>query len=129
MPDATWLGSELLWTAFLACLVLVAIHSYLGLHVLERGVIFVDLALAQIAALGAMIALLVAAHPLECALEDAGGIRPQQRGAAVQRQQHVRRRHADEAEQSRRVVADRVLLDRRIGRDGQRKQDDRRQRQ
>jgi zinc/manganese transport system permease protein len=44
---------------FLACLVLTGIHAYLGIHVIERGVIFVDLALAQIAALGATIALLV----------------------------------------------------------------------
>lgn len=40
---------------FAACLVLVGIHAYLGLHVIERGVIFVDLALAQIAALGATV--------------------------------------------------------------------------
>ena len=42
-----------------ACLVLVTIHSYLGMHVLSRGVIFVDLALAQIAALGSTVALLL----------------------------------------------------------------------
>lgn len=48
----------LLWP-FLACLVLTGIHAYLGLHVIERGVIFVDLALAQIAALGATIAFLM----------------------------------------------------------------------
>ena len=39
---------------FLACLVLTGIHVYLGIHVLERKVIFVDLALATIAALGAV---------------------------------------------------------------------------
>ncbi len=43
---------------FLACLVLTGIHSYLGLHVIERQVIFVDLALAQIAVLGASIAII-----------------------------------------------------------------------
>jgi zinc/manganese transport system permease protein len=43
---------------FLMCLILIGIHCYLGLHVLERGVIFVDLSLAQVAALGATIALL-----------------------------------------------------------------------
>ena len=42
----------------LACLVLAGIHAYLGLHVLARGVIFVDLAFAQIAALGLAAALL-----------------------------------------------------------------------
>ncbi len=43
---------------FAACLILVGVHGYLGLHVLLRKVIFVDLALAQIAALGAVIALI-----------------------------------------------------------------------
>lgn len=39
------------------CLVLTGIHCYLGLHVLARGVIFVDLSLAQVAALGATLAV------------------------------------------------------------------------
>jgi zinc/manganese transport system permease protein len=43
---------------FAASLVLVGIHGYLGLHVLLRRVIFVDLALAQIAALGTVLALI-----------------------------------------------------------------------
>jgi len=55
---------ELLWAPFLACLVLTAIHVYLGLHVLARGVIFVDLALAQVAALGVTVAFL-AGHPIQ----------------------------------------------------------------
>lgn len=38
------------------CIILAGIHCYLGLHVLARGVIFVDLSLAQIAALGATVA-------------------------------------------------------------------------
>ena len=46
----------LLWP-FVASLILTGIHAYLGVHVVERGVIFVDLALAQIAALGATIAI------------------------------------------------------------------------
>lgn len=44
---------------FAASLILAGIHAYLGVHVVERGVIFVDLSLAQIAALGATIALLL----------------------------------------------------------------------
>jgi zinc/manganese transport system permease protein len=48
----------LIWP-FVASLILTGIHAYLGVHVVERGVIFVDLALAQIAALGATIAILV----------------------------------------------------------------------
>ena len=55
---------EFLWPPLLACLVLTGIHVYLGLHVLARGVIFVDLALAQIAALGITVAFL-AGHPIE----------------------------------------------------------------
>jgi zinc/manganese transport system permease protein len=51
----------LLWP-FLAGLVLTSIHAYFGLHVLARGVIFVDLSLAQVAALGLTIAIL-AGHP------------------------------------------------------------------
>lgn len=43
---------------FVACLILTGIHAYLGLHVVERGVIFVDLALAQIAAFGATLGFL-----------------------------------------------------------------------
>jgi zinc/manganese transport system permease protein len=43
---------------FVASLILTGIHAYLGVHVVERGVIFVDLSLAQMAALGATIALL-----------------------------------------------------------------------
>lgn len=44
---------------FVMCLILVGIHCYLGLHVLARGVIFVDLSLAQVAGLGATLALLL----------------------------------------------------------------------
>ncbi|HEY6249867.1 MAG TPA: metal ABC transporter permease [Candidatus Angelobacter sp.] len=48
---------------FVASLILTGIHAYLGVHVVERGVIFVDLALAQIAALGATIAILIGVDP------------------------------------------------------------------
>jgi zinc/manganese transport system permease protein len=49
---------QFLIAPFVASLILTGIHAYLGVHVVERGVIFVDLALAQIAALGATIAIL-----------------------------------------------------------------------
>ncbi len=58
------LAIEFLWIPFLACLVLTGIHVYLGLHVLARGIIFVDLALAQVAALGITVALL-AGHAIQ----------------------------------------------------------------
>lgn len=48
---------------FVASLILTGIHAYLGVHVVERGVIFVDLALAQIAALGATVAILMGIDP------------------------------------------------------------------
>jgi zinc/manganese transport system permease protein len=44
---------------FVASLILTGIHAYLGVHVVERGVIFVDLSLAQIAALGSTMAMLL----------------------------------------------------------------------
>ncbi len=44
---------------FLACLVLAGIHAYLGLHVIQREIIFVDLALAQIAILGGSLGILM----------------------------------------------------------------------
>ena len=43
---------------FAMCLVMVGIHCYLGLHILAREVIFVDLSLAQVAALGSVVAML-----------------------------------------------------------------------
>ena len=49
---------DLMLKPFVACLILTIIHAYLGLHVIERGVIFVDLALAQMAALGATVGFL-----------------------------------------------------------------------
>ena len=49
---------QFLAAPFVASLIIAGIHAYLGVHV-ERGVIFVDLSLAQIAALGSAIALLL----------------------------------------------------------------------
>ena len=52
-----------MFAPFVACMVLVAIHSYLGLHVIAREVIFVDLSLAQMAGLGSVVALLYGVAP------------------------------------------------------------------
>lgn len=49
---------EIMLPAMAAAGILVGIHAYLGIHILARGVIFVDLALAQIAALGAITGVL-----------------------------------------------------------------------
>ena len=54
---------EFMLAPFVACMLLVAIHSYLGLHVIAREVIFVDLALAQMAALGTVTGMLLGVHP------------------------------------------------------------------
>lgn len=54
---------ELMLPPFVACMLLVAIHSYLGLHIIAREVIFVDLSLAQMAALGTVVALLMGLDP------------------------------------------------------------------
>jgi zinc/manganese transport system permease protein len=54
---------EVLFLPFLACLILTGIHVYLGIHVISRKVIFVDIALAQIAALGATVAFLLGHDP------------------------------------------------------------------
>jgi zinc/manganese transport system permease protein len=52
-----WAIFQFLAPAIVASLIIAGIHAYLGLHVVERGVIFVDLSLAQIASLGAAIAV------------------------------------------------------------------------
>ena len=48
----------MLWP-LVACLVLPGLLIYLGLHIIRRGIIFVDLALAQVAALGTCVAVLL----------------------------------------------------------------------
>ena len=54
---------DLMLPAFVACIILVAIHAYIGLHILARGVIFADLALAQMAALGSVVAVMAGVPP------------------------------------------------------------------
>jgi len=48
----------LLWP-FLACLLLILIHAWFGIHILERGIIFVDLALAQFIGVGIALSFVV----------------------------------------------------------------------
>jgi len=57
--EFSWTVLQFLAAPFVASLILTGIHAYLGVHVVERGVIFVDLSLAQIAALGSTIAILL----------------------------------------------------------------------
>src|ERR1700694_104085 len=53
-----------LWPSFLVAVLLVGSHTYFGIQVLTRNVVFVDLALAQIAALGATVAFMLG-HPAQ----------------------------------------------------------------
>lgn len=55
---------NIMGAAIVACLLLAAIYVYFGIHIVRRGVIFVDLALAQVAAMGTTVAFLVG-YPLE----------------------------------------------------------------
>ncbi|HEX7049239.1 MAG TPA: metal ABC transporter permease [Longimicrobiales bacterium] len=54
---------DLMLAPLAAALVILAINAYFGLHIIRRGVIFVDLAFAQVAALGGTAALLMGADP------------------------------------------------------------------
>ena len=52
----------IMFAPFIACLTLVGIHGYYGIHVLKREIIFIDIAMAQIAARGGMIYMLLPAE-------------------------------------------------------------------
>ncbi|MEO5843245.1 MAG: metal ABC transporter permease, partial [Caldimonas sp.] len=55
--------ASILLPAFLAGLVVLATHVPLGIHVLRRGIVFIDLAIAQIAGLGVFVASLADSPP------------------------------------------------------------------
>jgi len=50
---------EFMILPFIACLILTGITVYFGIHVIKREIIFIDIALAQIAALGSSVALVL----------------------------------------------------------------------
>ena len=85
----------LLWAPFLMCLVLTGIHAYLGVHVLAREVVFVDIALAQIAALGATAAFLLG-HETDTWESYALGLSATLLGALVLALTRSRRRHVSQ---------------------------------
>ena len=85
----------LLWAPFLMCLVLTGIHAYLGVHVLAREVVFVDIALAQIAALGATAAF-VLGHETDTWESYAFSISATVLGALVLALTRSRRRHVSQ---------------------------------
>jgi zinc/manganese transport system permease protein len=86
---------SLLWIPFLMCLVLTGIHAYLGVHVLAREVVFVDIALAQIAALGATAAFLVG-YELDTWQSYACGLAATIAGALVLALTRTRERHVSQ---------------------------------
>ena len=86
---------SLLWAPFLMCLVLTGIHAYLGVHVLAREVVFVDIALAQIAALGATAAFLVG-FELDTWQSYAFGLMATIAGALVLAMTRTRERHVSQ---------------------------------
>ena len=86
---------SLLWVPFLMCLVLTGIHAYLGVHVLAREVVFVDIALAQIAALGATAAFLFG-YELDTSVSYASGLAATVLGALVLSLTRTRHRHVSQ---------------------------------
>jgi|SRR5262245_33093857 len=85
----------LLWAPFLMCLVLTGIHAYLGFHVLAREVVFVDIALAQIAALGATAAFLLG-YEMDTWESYAAGLLATMLGALVLAFTRTRERHVSQ---------------------------------
>ena len=85
----------LMWVPFLMCLVLTGIHAYLGFHVIAREVVFVDIALAQIAALGATAAFL-AGYELDTWESYAGALGFTVAGALVLALTRSPRRHVSQ---------------------------------
>ena len=85
----------ILWAPFLMCLVLTGIHAYLGVHVLAREVVFVDIAMAQIAALGATVAFLVG-YEVEMWQSYAWALGATLLGAVVLALTRSRRRHVSQ---------------------------------
>ena len=93
-----WTILQFLLPAIAASLIIAGIHAYLGLHVVERGVIFVDLSLAQIASLGAAIAVWQGYDPHEPAdLLDEPGVHAHRRVRSSRWSRGTRRNIPQEA--------------------------------
>ena len=50
--------NDILFSAFLFSIVLLGIHSFFGLEIIKRGIIFTDLAIGQMAAVGGAVSIL-----------------------------------------------------------------------
>jgi len=65
--DAASLG--ILWPAFIAGLLVTATHVPLGMQVLARGIVFIDLAVAQVAGVGVILADYLGWEPTGAAVQ------------------------------------------------------------
>ena len=66
-PDTATLA--ILWPALLAGLLVTATHVPLGMQVLERGIVFIDLAVAQVAGVGVILAYALGWEPTGIAVQ------------------------------------------------------------
>jgi zinc/manganese transport system permease protein len=73
---------EVMFWPIVACVLLPWLLVYLGLHVVQRGIIFIDLAMAQMASLGICVAVLIGFEP-ESVMASVGGLTVTLIGAAV----------------------------------------------
>ena len=64
---------EVMFWPIAACVLLPWLLVYLGLHVVQRGIIFIDIAMAQMASLGICVAVLVGFEP-ESLMASVGGL-------------------------------------------------------
>jgi zinc/manganese transport system permease protein len=62
-------GLSILWPAFIAGLLVTATHVPLGMQVLERGIVFIDIAIAQVAGLGVIFADYLGWEPTGAAVQ------------------------------------------------------------
>jgi zinc/manganese transport system permease protein len=62
-------GLDILWPAFIAGLLITATHVPLGMQVLQRGIVFIDLAVAQVAGLGVILADFLGWEPTGAAVQ------------------------------------------------------------
>jgi zinc/manganese transport system permease protein len=60
---------DILWPAFIAGLLITATHVPLGMQVLQRGIVFIDLAVAQVAGLGVILADFLGWEPTGAAVQ------------------------------------------------------------
>ena len=73
MNELTTLA-DILLPAFVAGLLVIATHIPLGFKVLERGIIFMDLAIAQVAGLGALLIAMIAGENASPLLTQSGAV-------------------------------------------------------